>query len=95
MGVFKKIVSSILSGVFISLGASLYLVLREYDFILACGFFSVGILLTSLYADRLFTRVVPIYVASWRGKYRITDIIYILSWKPCRDYDVCNPIEIY
>lgn len=73
MKIYKKMLSSVVSGVFISLGATLFLVLRDYNLVTASLFFSVGILLTSLYANRLFTRVVPIMTAFWKVGYRISD----------------------
>lgn len=70
----EKWVSSIIAGVYIAMGAMVYLSIS--DKLVASLFFSVGILLVLNLHNRLFTRVCPL--SAYNGSYKPSDLI--ISW---------------
>lgn len=70
----EKWASSIIAGVYIAMGAMVYLSIPNK--LVASLFFSVGILLVLNLHNRLFTRVCPL--AAYNDSYRLSDLI--ISW---------------
>lgn len=65
----KKLISAIMAGAYIGLGATVYLVTENK--VAGSFFFCVGIFLVMNYYNLLFTKVVPFFT---HGKYTIKDI---------------------
>ncbi|WMJ23377.1 formate/nitrite transporter family protein [Paludicola sp. MB14-C6] len=70
MTIQKNFLSGIMSGIYISLGATLYLYIENH--IIGAMFFTLGIFLVSSFYNYLFTRVVPLSTAT--KEYNAIDI---------------------
>ena len=70
IGILKKHVSSIMAGIYIGLGATVYLVTENK--IAGSFFFCVGICLVINYYNMLYTKIIPSYPFK---NYSITDIV--------------------
>lgn len=67
-----KLLSSIMAGAYISLGAMVYLMIPNQ--IVASLFFATGIFLVFNFKNMLFTRVCPLWIAT--GDYGPIDLVY-------------------
>jgi formate/nitrite transporter FocA (FNT family) len=72
----KKIIGSIMCGMYIAIGATGYVALRHISEIGGAFFFTVGILMVSSFYNMLVTRVFTLY--PFREEYKITDIFIAL-----------------